>query len=523
MRNIPLILLSLTALSLTSTPSTAAVVSKLQIKCKANRTSGVVPFAMTLDCSDTKVPGWSKSKVFSSLKFYADFGDHSVTAMERMGHGSLRPVKAMRDINAISNFVYETPGEYTVKIWVRKSKNEGWSRPYSFIVTAFNPYHPKQGIPVSKSACISQDGSFAKCPAGFKRIQLSGLETISKEVNLAGTGSSVRDVRAFGEQVTQLLRSGYRRLHFQAGKKWFTQTPVIISNMNRVRLDTYGDYRRLGLPTIHFNSHPDTVVKKSIFESIVTVDNASDVSITRLKITAHDDHPKGKPNGFEVRGNSPNALLLQNQIDRVHLGVKSMEPTRMLYLAVVGNLITNIGALRNGGNQSGGNGFHFSGYGLAVANNRVENTTRGEHGMRIQGAKYSVFSSNTILNPDRIRHALTLRGFEDVTKASEFNVIENNKLSSDHAWTVFVGQSNCDGITAKQVVQDTLLVQNDVTSKEGATNVAINFSGRRSMILGNLVRTPAMGAGIAVTANCGVQGIAPENVSLIGNQVAPIQ
>lgn len=367
----------------------------LSLKLTPSRTSGVAPLVVFFDTAGTSSP--ATQRPFEDIAYCWDFGDP--------GGGNFAPSGADRNQakGPVAAHVFEKPGTYQVVVNARDAG--GRMATHAVDVTVDDPEAAFAG---DATVCFSNRNDFTGCPAGARK------ESAASVANLAGEVAPNKRLllhrgETFGDGSLELNVAG----------------PGLI-----------GAYGRGERPKLQLSGTLFTVSgKQPAF---------SDWRLTDLDIVGHGADSRV----VSINGTAPNLLLLRVRARDIGGGVSAPDSLIEYWnehgypgADVADVLAIQDSEFRHLVGGGGHNFFYIAAHRLVMLGTLADDSTAGEHVLRLPWVDRGVISSNDLGNAPNPRHVVKLHAPLAVKgKHSERIVLSDNVFRSTggHAWTVAI-------------------------------------------------------------------------------------
>jgi hypothetical protein len=441
--------------------------SAITLQLEASRVRGVAPLLVFFDTVGTQAN--ATTHPFEELSYCWDFGDPT--------SGAFGPTGLPRNQakGALSAHVFEKPGTYTVAVSVRDQSGRVTSR--AIDVTVEDPEAVFAG---SATTCFSGTGSFAGCPAGAEQVRSADLGEVRSAVASGKRLLLHRGESFSGEGIgINVPGPGIVGAYGTGDRPRISASRTVFPISNREPL--FSDWRLMDLD----------IAGTSEEATVVTVNgSAPDLLLLRVRAlrtggavmaadTVIDYHNENGYPGNDI----PNVLGIQDCEFRELVGGG-------------GNNLTLISARR-----------------LAILGTVAQDSTGGEHVLRLPYVDRGVLSGNDLGNAPSPRHVIKMHG-PNVSKGTytERVIISDNVIRGDggHAWTVAITPQD-DGKDER--IRDIVIERNLFLA--GTTQVPLIIAAQDVLVRGNVFNRGEQDLCVEI----GQRGIepAPTRVAVINN------
>ena len=381
----------------------------------ASRTSGVAPLAVFFDASGTTTTP-ATTRPFHDLGYQWSFGDG---ASGTWGRGS-RPTSSRNLANGpLAAHVFETPGLYTINLTITDGTNTVTNS--CLQISVQDPDVVFAGL---STLCFSATGTFTDVPAGFCTIP--GVTQI--------TTSNFQTALAMATPGTRLL--------FRRGETWTSAGGVAIPRLTSTGPGIIGAF---GASVAAPKVQSSVVAGGNTILAIAGGSAAPNIRDWRIMDLELDGQGGVNSNGVIGGSSAQQFTFLRMNVHDASVGI-SFATTgldALNLLAPGGHLIYDQIAVFNSSvlrtNGSGGNGMFLQATRLALLGNLVEDSTAGEHIIRIQYANKAALQANDLGLPANLKSVLTIRAVNNGTggvtgtNATDQVVITDNLLRGGSA------------------------------------------------------------------------------------------
>jgi hypothetical protein len=464
-----------------------------------SRASGVAPLAVFFDASSTSSS--LTDRPFHDIEYRWEFGDQgSRTWTYGAKAGTASRNEAMGPVAA---HVFESAGTFPITVRAIDGTTEVSS--YSCNITVTQTDVEFVG---NKTVCVSASGNFTDCPSGAVQVTSSNATTA----------------------VSSNIGTGNKRILFRRGES-FSASNVQINKNGPGLIGAFGS----GAKPLLSNTTGSYVFNIS---SAATPE-IEDWRILDIQMDGYG--LGGNSAGVGGYGSMKNLLLSRLDIRNMHSGVvfsgsvlngiNSSNYTSPMWdgLFLTDNTVFQL----NGTGATGGNGFYLTGWRMAVMGNNIDNNGGGEHGIRSEHSRFSVWQHNTT---QRIARAhMTLRSADQNTSTlraqlgSGLHYTEKLLASENHfiggsSGHAFAGTGPTNG-TSNGRAREQIWEKNLMIGGQG-TNGFFNFTGSEITARNNLLLMHPLSSffpllvGAYDTATALAQGIIqPTNIWFYHNTV----
>jgi len=447
--------------------ATPGASSALALALTPSRTSGVAPLVVFFDTAGTTSP--ATQRPFEELAYCWDFGD------PESGNFATNGAAKNHAKGGVAAHVFEKPGIYQVVVSVRDPAGGIASRAVDITVD-----DPEATFAGDSTVCFSGRKDFAGCPAGARH------ESASKLSDLAG---------AVGHNKRLLLHRG--ESFGEGGLELNVPGPGLIG--------AYGSGAR-----------PQIQAAETLFTVSSKQPAFSDWRIVDLDIVGRSADSQV----VSVSGTARDLLLLRLRARDIGAGVVAAD-TLIEYwnehgypgadvIDVFGIADSEFRHLVGG---SGHNFFYVAAHRLALLGTVADDSTGGEHVLRLPWLDRGVISSNDLGNAPSPRHVVKLHAPLAVKGTfSERIVLSDNVFRSTggHDWTVAIAPQNDQ---KDERVRHVLVERN--LFLPGPAGVPLKISAQDVVVRDNVFNRGALEHCVEVNQR-GIEP-APARISLVNN------
>jgi hypothetical protein len=438
----------------------------LSLVVDASRVAGVAPLLVFFDTVGTTAA--ATERPFQDLAYCWDFGDEDAGSFATTGR-SRNQAKG-----PVSAHVFETPGTYAVTVSARDADGLVASRAVEVVVE-----DPDDVFAGAATTCFSGSGTFDGCPDGAGQVTTSDL-------------GMLRDEIASGKRL--LLRRG----------ETFTGS-VGINVPGPGMVGAFGEGER---PVVEASS---TVFRISDKEP-----QFSDWRLVDLDVQGQSDEAEI----VNITGTAPNLLLLRVRGERIGAGIMAADSVIDYYNenGYPGNDIPDVLGMQDcelrelvGG--SGHNLSLISARRLAILGTVGDDSTGGEHVLRLPYVDRGVLSNNDLGNAPNPRHVIKLHAPNvNKDKYTERMVISDNifRSTGGHAWSVAISPQD-DGKDER--IRDIVIERN--LFLPGTASVPLIIAAQDVLVRGNIFNRAEQDLCVEVSQR-GIEP-APARVSIVNN------
>lgn len=373
--------------------------SALSLALTPSRTSGVAPLVVFFDSAGTTSP--TTQRPFEELAYCWDFGDPN------SGNFATNGASKNHAKGGVAAHVFEKPGIYQVVVSVRDPAGAIASRAVDITVE-----DPEAAFAGEATVCFSGRKDFAGCPAGARHANASRIGELAGEIGpnkrlLLHRGES------FGEGGIELNVPGPGIVGaYGSGARPVIQTSSTLFTVSS-KTPAFSDWRIVDLD----------VVGKTPDSRVVNV-NGTAHDLLLLRLRARDI------GGAVLAADT----LIDYWNEHGYPGADVID--------VLGVADCDFRHLVGG---SGHNFFYVAAHRLALLGTVADDSTGGEHILRLPWLDRGVISSNDLGNAPNPRHVVKLHAPMAVKGTfSERIVLSDNVFRSTggHDWTVAIAPQN---------------------------------------------------------------------------------
>jgi len=374
--------------------------SSISLDLVPSRIKGVAPLLVFFDTDGTTAK--ATTRPFEELAYCWSFGDDNAGTFATTG----RPKNQAK--GPLASHVFESPGTYTVTVSARDKDGLVSSRAVEVSVD-----DPKTVFQGQSTVCFSPSGNFDGCPTGAKQVKQSSFSGLSQEV---ATG---------------------KRLLLHRGEK-FASGGI---NVNVPGPGMIGAYGTGNPPTVEASG---TVISVSEQNS----PKASDWRFADFNVVGTSDDSQI----LQMAGTAPDILMLRVAGDQIGQGASAAD-TLIEYYHENGHpdqdnpnnfgfVDCNFQHLRGGG---GHNFWYVAAHRLSVLGTLANDSTNGEHVMRIPYADHAVISDNDLGNAPSPRHVVKLHAAQSRNGQDTNHIVFSDNIirsTGGHDWSVSIQPQN---------------------------------------------------------------------------------
>lgn len=441
----------------------AVPTANIKISASASRISGVAPLSVIFDATKTTAIGITAP--FHELSYKWDFDDPTAGDW-KYGVENLRSKNAAT--GAMAAHVFDTAGTYAVRLTVATGSTTITD---TCVITVEDP-DKYSGYASNKTACIGKAMPTAGndgCPMGARIYAANELVTTVNAV------------------IQTALAAGARR--------------ILINRGDSFTADNYIDARLVGPVTI---ADFGTAVNKPVIKMgkyggylFNLFNGPTDWRFINLDLDGLNS---------TVRFSSTNGSNLSDHILYYKLNIRNSAGMTVgrNNVAVVDNDIGPVFGSPCPNGVCGGVGIYAQDvFTFFFAGNNISDTTGGEHGIRIQGAKNGVVNHNTLSNAAYTKQVFTLRGNDGMNTVpnttpyiTEYIVVSDNifqltKATADNWLTSIAPQNN----TRKEEIQNIIVERNTFSAVSDLARAMV-ITASDITIRNNLFNQSNVGAAI---------------------------
>lgn len=417
-----------------------AAAGPIDLRFVASRERGVAPLSVFFETAGTMAPG--ARRPFHDLSYCWEFGDPD------SGFFATTGLEKNRARGPVAAHVFERPGTYRVTLKARAGSGPVVARETT--VTVDDPARVFAG---EATVCFSSTGNFDGCPAGAKHERSASLDAVADEV-------------ASGRRL--LLRRG----------DTFQSAPVSIDVPGPGAIGAFG----AGAP-------PKVVADAGIFRISGKKGAFSDWRISDIDVVGRTE----RASIVAIDGGARELLLLR--LTGTHIGAGITAPLSVINL-LNGGAAGPHDAIDSLAIQEcvlddlvGGKGHNFAfvaAHRLSMLGNRFQDSTGGEHIVRLTWVDRGIVSNNDFGNAPSPRHLLKIHApkFDEPGvgqgKYTQQLVVSDNVLRGTGGldWMVTFGAQNG---RSDERVRDVIVERNlflpgpkaQVAIRMGATDATI--------------------------------------------------
>jgi hypothetical protein len=370
--------------------------SAISLELMPSRIEGVAPLLVFFDTDGTTAD--STERPFEELAYCWSFGDDDAGTFATTG------LPKNQAKGPIASHVFESPGTYTVTVSARDK--DGLVKSRAVEVSVDDPESVFEG---DSTVCFSPSGDFDGCPKGAKQVKQGSFSGLGNEV---GTG---------------------KRLLMHRGET-FASGGVKVNSPGPGMIGAYGE------------GEPPTVEASGTVITVSEQDepNASDWRFADFNVVGTGDDSMI----LQMNGTAPDILMLRVGGDQIGQAAMAAD-TLIEYYQENGNtsqdnpdnfgfVDCNFQHLRGG---SGHNFWYVAAHRFTVLGTLANDSTKGEHVLRIPWADRAVISDNDLGNAPSPRHVVKLHASQTSNgKESNHVVFSDNIIRSTggNAWSVAI-------------------------------------------------------------------------------------
>ncbi len=434
--------------------------SDLSLQLTPSRTVGVAPLLVHFDTDGTS--STLTQHPFSDLSYCWDFDDTNAGVFTTTGYSKNRA------LGPVAGHVFETPGTYTVTLVARDANDREAVSQVTITVE-----DPETVFAGSDTVCMSSSADFTGCPNAATQL----------------TGSDIAEFQSY-------VATG-RRLLLRRGDT-FTSTGL---DINVAGPGIVGAYGTGDLPLIN--------TEGLIFNlSHYGIDNAKfvDWRIMDLEVDGGGLTTSSLARGHNLFDFLALRLRGRNLAAYVTVGNEGGD--------LIGIADCHFTDLLGGDNpDADGGGYnmaYLNGTRLVVLGNYYNNSTEGEHVMRIRFTQNSVVSSNQLGAANGPRLLLKLHALNWGTESLEYTervVVSDNIFqgTEDQDWMVFIGPASDD----EQRLRTILVERNEFVRAHTNIKVQLLLQAEDVTVRDNLFRSTVGGASTSIN----LETFASDNVA----------